>query len=79
MDAYRARLNALLDRHPQVRCLLAGHIHFNSSRVHDNGRVHQSLASVAEYPCQARVIEITPTTLESRLISLARESELEGI
>jgi hypothetical protein len=77
MDAYRTRLNGLLDRHQRVRCLLSGHIHFNSSRTYDNGRVHQSLASVAEYPCQVRLLEITPTKFESRLISLAAESDRE--
>jgi calcineurin-like phosphoesterase family protein len=77
MDDYRAKLNGLLDRHPQVRCMLSGHIHFNSSRVYGNGRVHQSLASVAEYPCQVRLVEMTPTKLESRLINLAAESDRE--
>jgi len=75
MDAYRATVNDLLDRHPRVRCVLSGHIHFNSSKTHENGRLHQSLASVAEYPCQVRSVEMTSSKLESRLINLATEPE----
>jgi hypothetical protein len=77
MEAYRTKLNGLLDRHPRIRCMLSGHIHFNSGGAFENGRVHQSLASVAEYPCQVRLIELTAAKLESRLINLAVEPEGE--
>jgi hypothetical protein len=77
MDEYQKRVNALFDKHPRVRCLLSGHIHFNSAKVAANGRVHQSLASFAEYPCQVRIVEMTAAKVESRLINLAAESETE--
>jgi hypothetical protein len=77
MEAYRHRVNGLLDAHPRVKCLLAGHIHFNSVHVAPNGRVHQSLASFGEYPCQVRVVDVTSSKIESHLLSLASETEFE--
>jgi 3',5'-cyclic AMP phosphodiesterase CpdA len=78
MDAYRAALVGLLDRHPRVRAMVAGHVHFNSTQIASNGRVHQSLSSVAEHPCQVRMLELTASKLGSRLVSLADEAELEA-
>jgi hypothetical protein len=75
MEAYRSKLDGCLDRHPRVRCVWSGHIHFNSSRTYPNGRLHQSLASVAEYPCQVRLIDVKDCVTESRLINLAIEAE----
>ena len=77
MEVYSTRMTAVLDKHPRVQCVLSGHIHFNSAKTFANGRVHQSLASFAEYPCQVRLVELTPGKLESRLISLAAHLECE--
>jgi hypothetical protein len=70
MEAYRNEVNALLDRHPRVRAMIAGHVHFNSTKIERNGRVHQSIASVAETPCQVRMVELTGDQFTSRLINL---------
>ena len=77
MEAYARKVNALLDAHPRIRGLLSGHVHFNSVKLAENGRVHQSLSSFAEYPCQARMVELTPSKFQSRLIALADETEAE--
>jgi 3',5'-cyclic AMP phosphodiesterase CpdA len=74
-EAYRGKVNALLDKHPRVRAVIAGHVHFNSTKIEGNGRVHQSIASVAEAPCQVRVIEMTAGRFQSRLINLETGAE----
>jgi UDP-2,3-diacylglucosamine pyrophosphatase LpxH len=75
MEAYRSRVNALLDKHPRVRAMIAGHVHFNSAKIEENGRVHQSIASVAEAPCQVRVVELKNHRFQSRLINLETGTE----
>ncbi len=77
MEQYRQRLDGLLDQHPRVRLVLSGHIHFNSVKRADNGRLHQSLSSFGEYPCQVRLIEVTDQKITSRMIALADEFESE--
>jgi Calcineurin-like phosphoesterase len=77
MDRYRDTLHSVLDRHPRVKTVLSGHVHFNSSMVASNGRTQHSLASVAEYPYQVRIVEIGSSKCTSRLAALAVESDIE--
>jgi len=80
MDRYRQALHALLDANPRVGLVLSGHVHFTSTRSFNHGRVHQSLASISEYPYQVRLVEMNAARWSSRLFSLAedRESEVTG-
>ncbi len=77
-NRYQDRLNELLDRHPRVGVVLAGHVHFNSTQIFTHGRIHQSLASITEYPCAVRIVEITGGHWHSHLDSLAKEDEIEA-
>ncbi len=77
MYRYRDTLNSVLDQHPRVGMVLSGHVHFNSTQVFKHGRVHHSLASVAEYPNQVCVVDIDATKCQSRLAALATESDTE--
>ena len=77
-NRYQDRLNDLLDKHPRVGVVLAGHVHFNSTQIFNHGRIHQSLASITEYPCAVRIVEITGGHWHSHLDSLAKEDEIEA-
>jgi hypothetical protein len=77
MDRYRDTLHGVLDQHPRVGMVLSGHVHFNSARTYNHGRVHLSLASVAEYPYQVRIVDINGKKCHSRLISAANETDAE--
>jgi len=59
---YVGPLNALLDRHPRARLVLSGHNHVTLAIPH-NGRVHAYTGSTSEYPCDVRLIEITPAAI----------------
>jgi predicted MPP superfamily phosphohydrolase len=74
---YQKTLEAVLDKHRRVRAVYSGHVHFNSTLRMRNGRVHQTLSSLIEYPFNIRVIEAAGGILRSRMISLADEKQLE--
>jgi 3',5'-cyclic AMP phosphodiesterase CpdA len=75
---YRDALHKILDKHPRVRAVLSGHVHFNSTSRYGNRRVHQTLASFIEYPFQVRVIEIEGSLINSRIIALATDKDVES-
>jgi 3',5'-cyclic AMP phosphodiesterase CpdA len=77
MDRYRAALHGVLDQHPRISMVIAGHVHFNSARIYQHGRVHLSLASVSEYPFQVRIVDINGKRCHSRLVSAAHEEDAE--
>jgi 3',5'-cyclic AMP phosphodiesterase CpdA len=77
MDLYRKTLHAVLDKHPRVRLVLSGHVHLNATRIYEHNRLHQSLASISEYPFQVRMIDLTSSGFQTRLLALARELDVE--
>jgi 3',5'-cyclic AMP phosphodiesterase CpdA len=77
MKQYQQGLHVLLNRHPRVRRVLSGHIHFSITQHFEYGRVHQSLGSMVEHPHQVRVLEEKDGSLTSRIVDLARPTDLE--
>jgi 3',5'-cyclic AMP phosphodiesterase CpdA len=74
---YHDRMHRILDRHPRVRAVLSGHVHFDSTEISTHGRVHQSLASFIEYPFHIREVEIDGSNMRTRIVSLADEADIE--
>jgi 3',5'-cyclic AMP phosphodiesterase CpdA len=79
MERYRDTLHGVLDRHPRVKSVLSGHVHFNSSMIAGNGRTQHSLASIAEYPYQVRIVEMDAFSCLSRIAALASDIDVESL
>jgi predicted MPP superfamily phosphohydrolase len=74
---YRDAVHKILDKHVRVRAVLSGHVHFNSTSRYGNRRIHQTLASFIEYPFQVRVINIEGSSINSRMVALATDQDVE--
>ncbi len=59
---YPATMNALFDRHPHVKLVLAGHCHVTALAPHGS-RMHLTTAAMCEIPFHVRIIEVFDTAI----------------
>ncbi len=65
---YAEALNRVLDRHPRVKLVLAGHNHVTSAARH-GGRVHLSTSAITEPPFEFRLIRLSPNGLRIETVA----------
>jgi len=82
-------IEAILDKYPNAKMVLAGHHHASQIRPH-NGRIHINTAALTGYPCQYRLIHMertssgwethveTHTAADDRMLKRARKVALES-